>query len=290
MVDHYPLVETPPTVNADGSVKARPSDGIRRELCTIVPACSYLFDASSSLDEIMGRVTDKGTLAALHALAVQLDSVRQHLCERTDEIEKYGTSGSLGAAVFSPMYGNERSQTGARSRLGEAMHSSLVSKRFSSIASTVARRDAKALAPAPSFRRSLAQMSDDSGRRGGGRRRSGGGGQGGGDSGSGGNGDRRAQAPAGERQPGGRGGKSGGRGKGGGKRTRSGGPREYAVAAVAMRPLQVHLYKSIKKKCICGFRSLVLRSAHVPYNTLRSGLHVHVLYTVRPCTALLYGA
>ena len=204
------------TVNADGTLKARPSDGIRRELCTLVPACSYLFDVSAALDEIIDRVGDRATRAALRAVAVQVESVRQHLGERTDEIEKYGTGGPLGAAVFSPMYGNERSQTGARSRLGEAMHASLVSKRFSSLASTVAKRDAKALGPNPAYRRALAQMPDGAGRRSGARRRAGGGGSGGSDGAGGGGSDRRPAAAAGERQAGGRGNKGGGRGKGGG--------------------------------------------------------------------------
>jgi uncharacterized membrane protein YgcG len=123
----------------------------RRELCTAVPLASYLFDLVASVGEFeatvrgaRGPLPRAEVLELLDLLGTQASSCFSFLQERLDELEGLSKDG-LRAASFEPMYGNERSQSGARSRLGQALHASHLSRRHTRISSAAAAADVRAI-------------------------------------------------------------------------------------------------------------------------------------------------
>ena len=103
-----------------------------------MPLASYLFDLVASVNEFeatvrgaRGPLPRAEVLELLDLLGTQASSCFSFLQERLDELEGLSKDG-LRAASFEPMYGNERSQSGARSRLGQALHASHLSRRHTS--------------------------------------------------------------------------------------------------------------------------------------------------------------
>ena len=130
----------------------RLGEGQKRELCTLIPLCSYLHDLCVAFADLSDALRDgarppsrAACLAALDPLAVHAESLLSFAKERVDELEVLSKD-RLRAAGFDPLYGNERSLSGARSALGEALHSSHVAKRHSRISGAAASADVRALA------------------------------------------------------------------------------------------------------------------------------------------------
>ena len=112
----------------------------KRELCTLVPACSYQFDTvvyAAEIGEKLRRMRESGdthvpiseVLEIIGAIGTQVESTLSHQKERLDELEAFALGGTGRAATFDPLYGNERSLSGARSGLGQALHASLDARR-----------------------------------------------------------------------------------------------------------------------------------------------------------------
>ena len=171
----------------------------------------------------------------VRAARLQAGSILAFGQERLDELESVG-KGALEAAEFDPLYGNERSQSGARSLLGQRLHKSRVSRRHTRLGSAVASADiARLKHKPPGASKRLGRLGGGGGGDGGGggRDSSGSSRRGGGDSGgsgggggNGGGGDRRSGDGGGSGQRGG--GQRGGDARGqrdGGVSGRGGGGR-----------------------------------------------------------------
>ena len=87
----------------------------------------------------------------VRAARLQAGSILAFGQERLDELESVG-KGALEAAEFDPRYGNERSQSGARSLLGQRLHESRVSRRHTRLGSAVASADMPGSSPSPPTR------------------------------------------------------------------------------------------------------------------------------------------
>lgn len=123
----------------------------QREMCTLVPLASYLHDTHTCLarlvDDIRLVLTDADSaptrrdfvdvLAEVRTLAKQSETLFEFTTQRVDELEALSRS-QLDAAEFDPLYGNERSQSGARSALGETLQRSRTANRHRRIGGAIA--------------------------------------------------------------------------------------------------------------------------------------------------------
>ena len=197
-------------------IYARLGEAHKREFTTLVPTASYLHDlhayaaeqqsAALAVYDALRDVVHRGgpgasidgaevlgalqpLVAGAHAITQQAAAVSAHVRERIDELEVYSTD-RVRAHVFAPLYGNERSQSGAHSELGESLQASHLSRQHSAIITASARLAIQPLLPsrpAPSTThgaaREAAAKIRTRGTRGVGGGSGGGGGGGGGDGG-----------------------------------------------------------------------------------------------------------
>jgi hypothetical protein len=117
----------------------------QKELCTLVPLASYLWDASMLGADLLDAVPAP-VGAVLERLLLQLNSCLSFAQERLDELEALSKD-KLRAASFGPLYDNERAQSGARSALGAALHDSHVQRFHTRIAATAAADDVRSERP-----------------------------------------------------------------------------------------------------------------------------------------------
>jgi len=207
----------------------------QREMCTLVPLASYLHDTHTCLarlvDDIRLVLTDADSaptrrdfvdvLAEVRTLAKQSETLFEFTTQRVDELEALSRS-QLDAAEFDPLYGNERSQSGARSALGETLQRSRTANRHRRIGGAIAAEDVRRLGT----RNQRAPRTTGGASTGGGR--GGGGGSGGGGGGTGGGGGGAGTGGGGGSGGGGGGSALGGergRGRGGGRGGDGGGGR-----------------------------------------------------------------
>lgn len=115
----------------------------QKELCTLVPLASYLWDASMLGADLLDAVPAP-VGAVLERLLLQLNSCLSFAQERLDELEALSKD-KLRAASFGPLYDNERAQSGARSALGAALHDSHVQRFHTRIAATAAADDVRSI-------------------------------------------------------------------------------------------------------------------------------------------------
>lgn len=101
-------------VNGDGAKEL-----LQRELCTLVPVCSALYDLDAFLETVQHGVKEGVRAATI----VQLIATARQQLFATRQLQQERLSGathpSRRAAHSDLMYGHERSHTGARSALGE---------------------------------------------------------------------------------------------------------------------------------------------------------------------------
>ena len=210
----------------------------KREMCTLLPALSFMWDLCAEMRDLTASLSDelhypsgqsseqllRATRRRVKCCSEQAQSIVSFSAERLDELEAVSHS-KLEAAEFEPQYGNERSQSGARSAMGQSLTNTRREKNHQRLVSAVASDHVKQLrglsAPRPprqqpkglgggggggggGLQRAAERVADPSGGRGRGRGEGGGRGDGGG-GGSGG---------GGEPKPGekGKGGKGAGRG------------------------------------------------------------------------------
>ena len=211
----------------------------QREFCTLLPMGSYLFDTKSGLgrlvDDIKCCLANGGeptrremldVLGELRAFRQQTESLFEFAAERVDELEAVARGGALDAAEFEPNYGNERSQSGARSTLGEALQRSRIVRRHNRIGGAVAAEEVRRLGSRRTIPTGRIGGGGGGGGSGGGTGSGGGGGGGSGGSGTQGGGGGGGGAPGGGRGRGRGGGGRGGDGGGGrGQAGRGGGGR-----------------------------------------------------------------
>lgn len=122
----------------------------QREMCTLVPTLSYVYDAVVYLDSIDEFARDLARLhrpgpadfrrlrSALSALATQLRTILEFDRERLDELEALVTGG-LTAETFFPMYHGQRTAVNARSALGQYLFDTATDRRHSSLVGASAR-------------------------------------------------------------------------------------------------------------------------------------------------------
>ena len=114
---HATIASSLKRVNGDGAKEL-----LQRELCTLVPVCSALYDLDAFLESVQLGVrgaVPASTITQLVATArQQLYAARQLQQERLDELSG-ANHASRRAAHADLMYDHERSLTGARSALGE---------------------------------------------------------------------------------------------------------------------------------------------------------------------------
>jgi len=126
----------------------------QREMCTLVPTLSYLYDAIVYLENIgdftrdLARLDSPGPAdirrlrSALSALATQLGTLLEFNRERLDELEALVTGG-LAAETFFPMYHGQRTAVNARSALGQYLFDTATDRRHSSLVGASARLAAR---------------------------------------------------------------------------------------------------------------------------------------------------
>jgi len=122
----------------------------QREMCTLVPTLSYVYDAALYLENIEGYARDLAHLdspglddfrrlrSALTALSTQLRTILEFDRERLDELEALVTGG-LAAETFFPMYHGQRTAVNARSALGQYLFDTATDRRHSSLVGASAR-------------------------------------------------------------------------------------------------------------------------------------------------------
>ena len=145
----------------------------QREVCTLLPSLSYMYDLCAHLERLEDAIGDerddpgdsRRALRLVHeqvrAARLQAGSILAFGQERLDELESVG-KGPLEAAEFDPLYGNERSQSGARSLLGQRLHESRVSRRHTRLS---AAQSPPPTCPAQAQARRLVQAARPPGRR-----------------------------------------------------------------------------------------------------------------------------
>ena len=155
---HYSPAAAGDTVHAELHRKLGAAN--QREVCTLLPSLSYMYDLCAHLERLEDAIGDerddpgdsRRALRLVHeqvrAARLQAGSILAFGQERLDELESVG-KGPLEAAEFDPLYGNERSQSGARSLLGQRLHESRVSRRHTRLGSAVASADIARLKPKP---------------------------------------------------------------------------------------------------------------------------------------------
>ena len=155
---HYAPAAAGDTVHAELHRKLGAAN--QREVCTLLPSLSYMYDLHTHLERLEVAIGDerddpgdaRRALRLVHeqvrAARLQAGSILAFGQERLDELESVG-KGALEAAEFDPLYGNERSQSGARSLLGQRLHESRVSRRHTRLGSAVASADIARLKPKP---------------------------------------------------------------------------------------------------------------------------------------------
>ena len=155
---HYSPAAAGDTVHAELHRKLGAAN--QREVCTLLPSLSYMYDLCAHLERLEDAIGDerddpgdsRRALRLVHeqvrAARLQAGSILAFGQERLDELESVG-KGALEAAEFDPLYGNERSQSGARSLLGQRLHESRVSRRHTRLGSAVASADIARLKPKP---------------------------------------------------------------------------------------------------------------------------------------------
>ena len=158
---HYSPAAAGDTVHAELHRKLGAAN--QREVCTLLPSLSYMYDLCAHLERLEDAIGDerddpgdsRRALRLVHeqvrAARLQAGSILAFGQERLDELESVG-KGPLEAAEFDPLYGNERSQSGARSLLGQRLHESRVSRRHTRLGSAVASADMPGSSPSPPTR------------------------------------------------------------------------------------------------------------------------------------------
>ena len=130
----------------------------QKEMCTLVPMVSYLHDMRVGLarfvDDIQYVLTDADSaptrrdfvdvIAEARIFSKQCETLFELGTQRVDELEALSRS-QLDAAEYDPLYGNERSQSGARSALGEALHTFRTVNRHRRIGGAIAAEDVRRL-------------------------------------------------------------------------------------------------------------------------------------------------
>jgi len=142
---------------------------VKKELRTIVPALSILFDLQSFIDEAAGIAEHEDVPAAqatqlLATIGQQLAAARELVTERLDELAGAARGASEHAAVADLIYAQERTLTGARSALGDFLALSTSTRVLSAHVGAVARARSQAVRgaappqPSPRNPRSAAQL------------------------------------------------------------------------------------------------------------------------------------
>ncbi|EOD22281.1 hypothetical protein EMIHUDRAFT_101419 [Emiliania huxleyi CCMP1516] len=124
---HYAPAAAGDTVHAELHRKLGAAN--QREVCTLLPSLSYMYDLHTHLERLEVAIGDERDDPGDARRALRL--VHEQ------------------AAEFDPLYGNERSQSGARSLLGQRLHESRVSRRHTRLGSAVASADSARLKPKP---------------------------------------------------------------------------------------------------------------------------------------------
>ena len=118
----------------------------KRELRTLVPALSSLFDLQVFVDSAaQAAAGDADVAAVLGTIGQQLAAGRELLSERLDELAGAAKGVSDHAAVADLIYGQERTLTGARSALGDFLALSTSTRVLSAHVGAVARARATAV-------------------------------------------------------------------------------------------------------------------------------------------------
>jgi hypothetical protein len=138
---HYAPDAAGDTINA--KVYSKLGQAGQKEMCTLVPLASYLWDAAVYGDDLLDAVP-ASLRPALKRLVLQLGACLSFTQERLDELEALSVD-KLRASSFDPLYNNERSQSGARSLLGQTLHDSHVQRRHTRISATAAAEEVRAL-------------------------------------------------------------------------------------------------------------------------------------------------
>ena len=155
---HYRAADAGDPINAAIQDKRTPdgkyalSMGSRTELCTLIPALSYLYDLDSTLTNFIKTVRESGEQGELAELTItvagmctqQVRAIGDFMRERFDEIEQLSLNDKTTLAQFQPLYVAQR----LRSQLGTSLREQGLFAQQRALTNIAARERARAAAGA----------------------------------------------------------------------------------------------------------------------------------------------